>query len=104
MYRLMRRYGTVGYFGCTFLAQLLFSRRVREVVGDTWLARCKVWLGFGMLIGGVVFAGIANLAAEKEAIQNVSEWWFATGLTGYPLLTWVMWRQLGFRLDVQFKS
>ena len=103
VYRLMRRYGTVGYFGFTFLAQLLFSRRVRDIVGDSWLASCKVWLGLGMLIGGIVFAGIANLAAEKEAIQNVSEWWFATGLTGYPLLTWVLWRRLGFQLEARLE-
>ncbi len=101
VYRLMRRYGTVGYFGCTFLAQLLYSRRAQLLTGNSALARTKVWLGLGMLIGGIVFAGIANLAAEKEAIQNVSEWLFAAGLTGYPALTWLMWRQTGFSLSAQ---
>ncbi len=100
-YRLMRRYGTVGYFGCTFLAQLLFSRRVQVLTHNCGLARTKVWLGLGMLIGGVIFAGIANLAAEKEAIQNISEWLFAAGLTGYPVLTWLLWRQTDFRLQAQ---
>ncbi len=101
IYRLMRRYGTVGYFGCTFLAQLLLSRRAQILTHNCALARAKVWLGLGMLIGGIVFAGIANLAAEKEAIQNVSEWLFAAGLTGYPVLTWLLWRQTHFTLEAQ---
>ncbi len=96
VYRLMRRYGTVGYFGCTYLAQLLLSKRISALGVRHPVARFKIWLGLAMLIGGLTFAGVANLSEDRSAIQNISEWWFASALTFYPVLTWWLWRRTGF--------
>ncbi|MCZ6855230.1 MAG: hypothetical protein O7G86_15070 [Gammaproteobacteria bacterium] len=97
-YRLMRRYGTVVYFGFTYLAQLLLSYRARSLGITSPIVSWKVGLGLGMLIGGLILAVLINFVEDDDHLENISEWNFATALTFYPVLTWLLWRQTGFRV------
>ena len=97
VYRAMRRYGTVVYFGCTYLAQLLFAKRIMENVTSP-IVNWKYRLAIFMFVGGLAFAILANFFEDDDFLQNISEWNFASALTIFPLLTWVLWRHTGFEV------
>ena len=103
VYRALRRYGTVFYFGLTYLAQLLVARRVIECGLPSPIVRWKLRLAVFMLIGGLSFAVLANFFEDDDFLQNISEWNFASALTAFPLLTWIMWRHTGFHVRPELK-
>ncbi len=98
-YRTMRRYGTVVYFGFTYLAQLLLAKRLIDSGVDSILVKWKFGLAIFMLVTGLVFATAANFFEDDDFLQNISEWNCATALSAFPLVTWLLWRQTGFRLS-----
>ena len=95
-YRTMRRYGTVVYFGFTYLAQLLLAKRIIDAGIDSTYVKWKFGLAIFMLVTGLVFATAANFFEDDDFLQNISEWNCATALTAFPLLTWLLWRETGF--------
>lgn len=102
VYRALRRYGTVVFFGCTYLAQLLFAKRIMENVVSpivTWKYRLAIF----MFIGGLAFAVLANFFEDDDFLQNISEWNFASALTIFPLLTWILWRHTGFEVAFEIR-
>ena len=102
-YRAMRRYGTVVYFGFTYLAQLLFAKRLVDSNLDSAVIAWKYRLAAFMLITGLLFAMAANFFDDDDFLQNISEWNCATALTAFPLLTWLLWRQTGFSVSYQVR-
>ncbi len=101
-YRAMRRYGTVVFFGFTYLAQLLLLYRARALFGDTPLVRAKVILCLAMLAEGLVLGALTYFVANDAWLENLTEWHVASALAFYPFLTWLMWRKTSFA--VEFKS
>jgi hypothetical protein len=97
-YRALRRYGTVVYFGFTYLAQLLFAKRIVDSGLKSPLVTCKYGLVFFILATGLIFAAAANFFADDDFLQNISEWNCATALTAFPGLTWLLWRKTGFHV------
>ena len=97
--RAMRRYGTVVYFGFTYLAQLLLLYRARAVLGMTPLVRIKLILCLAMLIEGLALEAFTYFIPDDAWLENLTEWHVASALTLYPTLTWLLWRQAGFRID-----
>ena len=97
--RTMRRYGTVAYFGLTYLAQLLLVYRAQATLGTTPLVRAKVVLCIAMLIEGLALEALTYFIPDDAWLENLTEWHVASALTAYPLLTWLMWRQAGFTVS-----
>ena len=102
-YRTLRRYGTVMFFGMTYLAQLLLAYRAQATVGDTWLVRVKVWLCLAVLIEGLVLVVLTNLIEDDDWLENLTEWHVSTAISFYPFLTWLMWRSTGFTVGFSLK-
>jgi len=94
IYRWLRRYGTVGYFGGTFIAILIVlrtiwtHRRPTSMQISSYLALCIVLLGLC-----VANTAVAPLFADplKDRIENVSEWWAGIAFTLVFFLTAWMW-------------
>jgi hypothetical protein len=107
VYRLLRQYGTVGYFGFTCLCMLLLGRGVRALAQQGTgpalppaLVRAHVLLACTLVLLGVVNAIVAaTLSAEwKARTENVTEWW---GALIFVLCFWAlaaMWWRGGVRL------
>lgn len=102
-YRFLRRYGVVVYFGCSYLAQLLFLRaarrqgRVRGRVAATMLAICVA-----MLLLGIVNVAAGVLLAHdplKDRLENLLEWHLGVLLVGWFLLQAWLWRRSGYGVD-----
>jgi hypothetical protein len=102
-YRALRRYGTVVYFGFTYLAQLLFARRIMQSDIESRIVAWKYGLAIFMLVTGLVFATAANFFENDDFLQNISEWNCASALTAFPLLTWLLWRQTGFTVRFELR-
>ncbi|MEM1436323.1 MAG: hypothetical protein AAGG11_19890 [Pseudomonadota bacterium] len=96
VYRNLRRYGTVIYFGGTYLAQLLLIKQLRDLAYDPALVGLLRWLALAMLFGAASFGLLANFFDNDDALQNISEWNFGSLLTAFPALTWIAWRRNGF--------
>lgn len=99
-YRTLRRYGTVVYFGFTYLAQLLLARQLRECGVTSSIVTWKFGVAIFMLVTGLIFATAANFFEDDDFLQNISEWNCATALTAFPLLTWLLWRQQGYSVRI----
>ena len=97
--RAMRRYGTVVFFGFTYLAQLLLLYRSRAVLGMTPLVRVKLILCVAMLVEGLALEAFTYFIPDDAWLENLTEWHVASALTFYPALTWLLWRQSGFAVD-----
>lgn len=103
IYRTLRRYGTVMFFGMTYLGQLLLAYRAQAALGDTPLVRAKVWLCLGVLIEGLVLVVLTNLIEDDDWLENLTEWHVSSAISFYPFLTWLMWRNTGLTLEFSLK-
>jgi hypothetical protein len=101
-YRWMRRYGTIGYFAATYLAQLLYLRGLarlplRPRAGYLAMALvCAV-----MLLLGLASTGISAVAAngdDKDRLENLLEWHIGLLLTAWFLIQARLWRGSRFGL------
>lgn len=99
VYRVLRRYGTVVYFGGTYLAQLLLIKQLRDLAFDPALVRLLLAIALFMFFGAASFALLANAFSNDDFLQNISEWNFGSALTAFPALSWWAWRRSGFSVD-----
>lgn len=110
VYRLLRQYGTVAYFGFTCICMLLLGQGVQALArqGRTprlppALVRAHLLLACALVLLGVVNAIVAaTLSAEwKGRTENVTEWW---GALIFVLCFWAlaaMWWRTGLRLALR---
>lgn len=96
-YRFLRRYGVVLYFGCGFLAQLLFMRlamRSGRLRGG--LARGMQGICVAMLALGVMNVATSALVADedlRDRVENALEWQLGLLLVGWFVLQALCWRR-----------
>ena len=95
-YRALRRYGTVIFFGLTYLAEAMLAQRTGALMPRSTLSRITAALLVAMLLEGLVLGTLVNLAGAPASLRNVAEWHVASALLFYPVLTWLSWRQTGF--------
>jgi hypothetical protein len=103
VYRWLRRWGTLIYFGGTYLTMLLFARAVAQLAASGRVAQPR-WqrvatlalLGFVAVISLLhVFASLLGFEHLEDLIQNATEWWGALALSlNYGLIT-LLWRRWG---------
>ncbi|WP_454830545.1 hypothetical protein [Pseudoxanthomonas wuyuanensis] len=101
-YRFLRRYGVVLYFGCGFLAQLLFMRlamrggRLQGVPARGMQGICVTMLALGVMnVAASAFVADADL---RDRIENVLEWQLGLLLVGWFILQALCWRRDGYAL------
>lgn len=85
-YFLMRRFGSLLYFGLTMVAQLMALRRL-ETFAPLWLTRSMKWICFSMLFFGFVSIPVMNYMDNKDTFQDIIEWDFSLLMQTYFLLT-----------------
>jgi len=109
LYRLLRQYGTVVYFGFTCLCMLLLGQNVQALAraGGSrlpgWLVRTHVALACTLVALGVANAVVAALLspAWKARTENVTEWWGALIFVLCFCALAAMWWRSGLRLRLQ---
>jgi hypothetical protein len=112
VYRWLRRYGTVVYFGGTCLAMLLLGRALQRLHADSALhfprRHERVLL---TLFGAIVLLGLGNTlaglwadAALRDRIENATEWWGSLGMTLAFVTIADLWRRWGLRGDVSLRG
>jgi hypothetical protein len=105
VYRWLRRYGTVIYFGGTCLAMLVLGRALQRPDGTGTLRLPRggerVLLA---LFGAIVLLGLGNTlaglwadAALQDRIENATEWWGSLGLTLAFVVLADLWRRWDLR-------
>jgi hypothetical protein len=111
VYRWLRRYGTVVYFGGTCLAMLVLARALQRLQAlqtfhELQMPRSHerallVLLTLIVALGlGNVLAGLGADAALKDRIENATEWWGALGLTlGFVIIA-SLWQRWDLRVQL----
>lgn len=107
VYRLLRQYGTVMYFGFTCLCMLLAGGAIQRLVAQQrlpvpprTLAHALVGLGGALATLGVVNAIVSPLLAEpaKDRLQNITEWWGALAFVAAFVVLAVIWYRCRLRV------
>ena len=104
MYRWMRRYGVVFYFGATSLAMLVTTG---ALLSSRWRAQPLV-RGLLALCVALPLLGLANSLLPlalggvhaRDVLNNVTEWWGALIFTLFFFALAWLWRATGFELGV----
>ena len=108
-YRWLRRYGTIVYFGFTYLCMLIVTGHVRGLVRSGTLtvpARLDVMLtilaGLTMLVAVAhVFVAPALEDLVKDRVENVVEWAIGLSFTLFFLVLAWLWRHARLSLRIQ---
>ncbi|MDE0422314.1 MAG: hypothetical protein OXK76_15725 [Gammaproteobacteria bacterium] len=103
LYRALRRYGTIVFFGFTFVAQLILVYRAQALFGKIPLVRAKVALCIFMLAEGLALEAFTYFIDNDAWLENLTEWHAATALSFYPFVTWLLWRRTGFVVDFKHR-
>lgn len=107
-YRFLRRYGVIVFFGCSYIAQLLFlraARRARRIDRDlaSWmLAICIAMLALG--VGNVAMKAMVADARLADRIENTLEWHLGVLLVAWFALQAVLWRRSGYAVHFNANS
>lgn len=104
LYRALRRYGTIVFFGFTYVAQLILVYRSQALFGKTTLVNAKVALCVFMLAEGLALEAFTYFIENDAWLESMTEWHAATALSFYPVLTWLLWRKTGFVVDFKRTS
>ncbi|WP_129136078.1 hypothetical protein [Luteimonas sp. YGD11-2] len=102
VYRFLRRYGVVVFFGASFLAQVAFLRagdpglqaapRIRQALR----AICALMLLLGVV--HVIALVVAGGSPFQDHFENALEWWLGLGLVTWFLVHAWLWKRAGYRL------
>nr|HET7857644.1 hypothetical protein [Caldimonas sp.] len=107
-YRWMRRYGVFFYFGLTAIGALVVSdRMLRGLRGDAHTRRIALAVAAPCML--LPLLGLAHVLlplwwptpAQRNALENVTEWWGGAILTAFFVgLAWA-WRKTRFRAELR---
>jgi hypothetical protein len=109
IYRALRQYGTVVYFGFTCLCMLLLGQGVQALARQPGrglppvLVRCHVALACMLVALGVANAIVASTLspAWKARVENLTEWWGALIFVLCFCALAAMWARCGLRLQLK---
>lgn len=102
IYRWMRRYGTIGYFAATYLAQLLYLRGLAQLPQRprapylAMAAVCVAMLALGLASTGI--SAVATSGDDKDRLENLVEWHIGLLLCAWFLVQAGLWRSGRFGL------
>lgn len=105
IYQLMRRYGINGFFGFTYIAQVLLIGRLRALMRADpvpwpgWLLPGLLLLALSVLGMGLLFVATDyGLPLDRDRLQNTLEWAASLLIQLHILLIALAWWHSGFRL------
>lgn len=104
VYRFLRRYGVVVYFGFGFLAQLLFLRLAKREgkpmagIGSAMLGICVAMLALGL--GNVIASLVLVDDVLKDHLENALEWQLGLLLVAWFALQAVLWKRAHFAMEL----
>jgi hypothetical protein len=112
VYRWLRQYGTVVYFGFTCLCLLITSGALQRAAGCgvmavSWPLRVATGaLAVALVLLGLTNAIVAAVFGEplKNRIENVTEWWGSLGLTLAFVVIAALWRRWGLRVRLAWPA
>jgi len=110
-YRWLRRWGTLIYFGATYLAMLVFARASHRLHAAHRLvlprSHGRVMLALLALIAAIclfhVFAPMISVALQ-DRIENYTEWWGSLALTLNFLAMASLWRRWGLTATISLQG
>lgn len=97
LYRWMRRFGIIFYFGCTYLAQQVFARRLAQLGR---LPASMTGISLAVLAMGLASVVISNGIADpvfKDQMENLLEWQLALLMTLWFVLQALVYRRAAAR-------
>lgn len=100
VYRFLRRYGVVVFFGCSYLAQLLFLRHGAAAMGYG-MRRMLAGICLAMLALGLVhvaFAAAAGGTPVQDRLEDALEWNLGVLLVAWYLAHARLWWRDGYVL------
>lgn len=101
-YRFLRRYGVIVYFGCSYLAQLLFLWRLQATgSGDRAARRLMLVICAAMLALGLTHVAVDALIGGtdlQDRLENVFEWHLGVLLVAWFLVHAALWHRDGYAL------
>lgn len=108
IYRLLRQYGTVVYFGFTCIAMLLAGGAISRAVNARRLSAPRgthhalVALGCALVLLGLGNAVLSELLQDpaKDVVQNVTEWWGGAIFVAVFAVLTAIWHSCGLRLQL----
>jgi hypothetical protein len=103
VYRWLRRWGTLIYYGGTYLAMLVFMRASQRLHAAHRLAmprgHGRVLLALLAFVAVIslchVFASLSPFTALENRIENITEWWGSLALTLAFVAIASLWRRWG---------
>ena len=108
VYRFLRRYGVVVYFGFGYLAQLALMRRAARLHAlPTEVIAWMSWIAVAMLALGVanVVAGtLVTDPEEKDRWENIFEWWLGLLMVGWYAVLACGWKRRSLALDLTWRD
>ena len=99
-YQFLRRYGVTLYFGCGFLAQLMFLRlaaresRLPPRLGTAMRLVCAGMLLLG--VGNVTAGALLAEEAARDRVENALEWQLGLLLVAWFVLQSLLWKRARF--------
>ena len=108
VYRWLRRWGTLIYFGGTYLAMLLFARSAqrlhaahRLVLPRGHASAMLALLAFiALLVPLQTLTSIGPFVDLKDRVENLVEWWGSLALTLTFVTMAALWRRWGLVMTV----
>lgn len=94
-YRWLRQYGTIFYFGCSYVCMLLLlAEMARLQTARYFVTTLKSLCSLLLLLGlGNVFLARLFDDGAKDRIENITEWWLCIGYVAVFVLLADLWRR-----------
>lgn len=108
VYRVLRRYGVVIYFGSSYLAQLVFLRQIRRRglapggLSGTLLAICVLMLALGL--ANTVAKAVLGNTDLQDRLENALEWQLGLLQAAWFVAQAWLWRRSGYALALRVNS
>lgn len=108
VYAWLRRWGTLTYFGGTYLAMLLFARAVKRLHAAHPLAlprsHGRVMLALLIFVAAIslchAFTSLGRFTDLEDRIENLTEWWGSLALTLAFVTVASLWRRWGLVVTI----
>ncbi|MGA0609204.1 hypothetical protein [Caldimonas sp. KR1-144] len=110
-YRWMRHYGVFFYFGLSCIAMLIVSDQWQRHLRDSRQRR-RIATALLLLCATLPLLGLAHVLlplwwstqAQKDALENVTEWWGGAIFTVFFFILAWAWRRTGFGLRLHSRA
>lgn len=101
-FAIQRRIGIIFFFTLTFLSQLLLTYRLGKLLELDKTRPFQLFICYTLLGTGIFTLFLDAFLSNYDDYEDAFEWFMASLMHGYFLVTWYTWKQTGF--EVSFSS